>query len=125
MGQLVSSRSEHLRCEGHDAHELLLTKLAGDRPEDARTARLALRVQQDRCVFVKPDVRTILATKFFAGANNDSAGYLSLLDVSTGDGRLDRNDDLITHTGISTSGTTENTNTKDFLRTAVVGNFES
>ena len=94
-------------------------------PEDARSAWLTLLVQENGSVLIEPDVRTVWAAILLAGTYNNGAGNFSFLDVATRDGRLDRDDDLITHTGISTSGTTENTDTKDFLRTTVVGNFES
>src|SRR4051812_32151514 len=42
--------SDHLRCQRHDAHELLVTQLTTHRAEDAGSTRLLLIVDQHRSV---------------------------------------------------------------------------
>src|SRR5699024_3259449 len=50
---LADLQLNHLRCERHDLHELLVTQLTGNGPEDAGAARLAVRLDDDGCVLVE------------------------------------------------------------------------
>src|ERR1044071_1014990 len=52
---------EHLRSQADDLHEVLLAQLAGDGPEDARAARVALRVDDHRRVLVERDLGAVVA----------------------------------------------------------------
>src|SRR5690606_8012700 len=71
--------SEHFRRERDDLHELLVTQLTGNRPEDAGTDRLELIVEEHSGVAVKLDERTIRTTHAFGGANNHSVVHVTLL----------------------------------------------
>src|SRR5215468_4183011 len=51
---------EHLGSQAHDLHEVLLAQLAGDRPEDARPARVPLVVDDHGRVLVERDRRSVV-----------------------------------------------------------------
>ena len=51
--------SQHLRGERDDLHVVAVAQLARDRAEDARPARVALVVDQDRGVLVEADVAAV------------------------------------------------------------------
>src|SRR4029079_2769259 len=52
---------ENLRRERDDLHEVLLAKFARDRAEDARPARVGLRIDEDGGVLVETDERTVVS----------------------------------------------------------------
>src|SRR5215212_8573210 len=121
----VLPHSEHLRCEGDDLHEPLVSQLAAHGAEDARTARLAVLAQDHRGVLVELDVRAVGTPAFLAGAHHHGLHDVSLLDVAAGDGVLDRADDDVTDAGVATAGAAEHPDAQDFLGTGVVGDFDS
>src|SRR5688572_22507564 len=70
---------EHLRCEGHDAHELLVPQLTADRPEDAGAPRLQLVVDQDGRVLVEADVAAVGTAPLLLGPHDDALDDVALL----------------------------------------------
>src|ERR1035438_7959221 len=85
LRHLYESSLQHLRCQGNNAHELLVTQFAAHGPEDARTARLELVVDQHRGVLVKLDVGTVGTTLLLGRANDDAANHVTLLHGGPGD----------------------------------------
>src|SRR5262249_48188482 len=61
---------DHFRSQRDDLHELALPKFAGHRPENARSARLLVVVDQHHGVVVEADVRTVLAPAFLDRAHD-------------------------------------------------------
>src|SRR5665647_3376508 len=116
---------QHLRGERDDLHELLLAQLATDGPEDAGTARVAIGLEDDGGVLVKLYVRAVGTTTFLGRPNDDRLDDVTLLDGATGNGVLDGGDDNVNDAGVGTTGTTENTDAKNFLGTGVVGDTQS
>src|SRR6478609_2797392 len=112
--------SEHLRCQRDDLHEALVTQLAAHRAEDARTARLAVGLEDDRGVLVELDVGTVDTTTLLHRPDDDRLHDVTLLDTAAGDRVLDGGDDDVTDTRVATTGATEDTDAKEFLRTGVV-----
>src|SRR4051795_12155420 len=84
---------EHLRREADDLHEVALAQLAGHRPEDARPARVVLRVDDHRSVLVERDVGAVVAAARLLGADDDRRDDLALLDRPLRVGGLDRRGD--------------------------------
>eukprot|EP01022_Parablepharisma_sp_SALTPOND_P025558 TRINITY_DN59990_c0_g5_i1.p2 TRINITY_DN59990_c0_g5~~TRINITY_DN59990_c0_g5_i1.p2 ORF type:complete len:183 (-),score=35.90 TRINITY_DN59990_c0_g5_i1:486-1034(-) len=117
--------SDHLRGERDDAHELLLTQLAGDGAEDTGTTRLPVSLKEDGSILVELDVGPVRTTVRLDGPNDDGLDDLALLHVSAGDGILDGAHDGVTEVGVATLRSTENTDAKKLLRTSVVGDFKS
>src|SRR5687768_13303880 len=79
MRMRLATGLEHLRRERDDLHEVALTQLAGDRPEDARPARVVGGVDQHRGVLVERDVGAVLAAELLLRANDDRGHDLALL----------------------------------------------
>ena len=50
---------QRFRGQRHNAHKLALAQLTGNRSKDARSARIALRIDQYRRVIIEADMRTI------------------------------------------------------------------
>src|SRR5258708_32264608 len=71
---------EHLWSQTHDLHEVLLTQLAGDRPEDARPAGVALCVDEHGRVLVERDQRPVVAAERLLRPHDDGLHHFSLLD---------------------------------------------
>src|SRR5688572_24827018 len=66
--------------ERDDLHEVLLAQLAGDRPEDARAARVAGVGGQDHGgVVVELDVRAVRPTIFFGRPHDHRLDHVALL----------------------------------------------
>jgi hypothetical protein len=68
---LASRPSQHLRRERDDLHVVAVAQLARHRAEDARPARVALVVDQDRGVLVEADVAPVGAAVFLVRADDD------------------------------------------------------
>src|SRR6478752_5944946 len=117
--------SEHLRCQRDDLHEALVTQLATHRAEDARTARLAVSLEDHGGVLVELDVRTVDAATLLHRPDDDRLDDVALLDAAAHDRVLDGDDDNVTDFRLAETGPTENTDAKKFLRTGVVGNPNS
>src|SRR5690606_29546098 len=75
---LLDLHSEDLRCQRHDAHELLVTQLAAHRAEDARAPRLAGVVDEDSGVLVEADVAAIGPAALLLDAHDDALDDVAL-----------------------------------------------
>src|SRR5688500_5675368 len=64
---------DHLRSKRNDLHEFLIAQLAGHRPEDARSHRLADLVDQHRRVRIEPDVGSVAAPGLLTHSNDHTA----------------------------------------------------
>src|SRR5690606_110806 len=114
-----------LRGERDDPHEPLLAQLTADGTEDARPARLAVRLQDHRGVLVETDVGAVDATTLLGCADDDRLDDVALLDVAAGDRVLHRGDDDVADAGVATTGSAEHADAQDLLGTRVVGDLES
>src|SRR5690606_27803705 len=121
----IFAMSHHLRCQRDDLHEALVTQLAAHGAEDAGAARLAVGLEDDRCVLVEADVGAVDATDFLGRADDDRLDDVALLDVATGDGVLDGRHDGVADAGVTATGATENTDAENLLGTRVVGDLQS
>src|SRR4051795_11866345 len=93
--RIFTAMLEHLRRERHDLHEVLLAQLAGDRPEDARPARVAGCVDDHRRVLVERDQRPVVAAERLLRAHDDGLHHFALLDRALRGCGLDgRRDDV-------------------------------
>src|SRR5690606_1495618 len=108
-----------------DLHEPLVAQLAPDRAEDARTARLAVVLEDDGGVLVELDVGTVRTTALLGGADDDGLDHVTLLHVAARDRVLDGCDDDVADSGVATARATENTDAEDLLGTRVVGDTKS
>src|ERR1700737_1145714 len=97
---MVSSASDHFRCERDDLHELPLAQLAGHRSEDARAHRLVLLVDQYRGVVVELDVRPVAAAILLDCADDDRLHHRPLLHAAVRGGFLHRSGDHVPQTGV-------------------------
>src|SRR5215218_4379074 len=91
--RIFAAMLEHLRREGNDLHEVALAQLARDRAEDARAARVVLRVDEDGRVLVEGDVGAVVTPELLARANDDRRDNLALLDGALRGRLLDSADD--------------------------------
>src|SRR5688572_31303781 len=88
-------RSNHLRGQGNNFHELLVSQLASDRSENSRSARIKLFVDNDNGIAVKTQIGTIIASDGIAGPDNHGVDHFTLFDGAVRSGFLDvRFDDI-------------------------------
>src|SRR3954469_14898235 len=99
--RILGAMLEHLRRERDDLHEVALAQLARDRAEDARAARVVLRVDDHRGVLVEGDVGAVLAPELLLGAHDDGLDDLALLDRALRVGLLDRGRDDVADAGVA------------------------
>src|SRR5690606_3063463 len=110
--------------ERHDFHETLATQLTRNRPENTRTDRLELAVQQHCGVAVKLDQRTVLATHALGSTNHHGIVDFAFLNATTRSSGFDGDLDHVADTGIAALGTTQHLDAHNFTCTRVVGYFE-
>ncbi|BBG29111.1 ATPase [Zymobacter palmae] len=116
---------QHFGRQGNDSHKLLVTKFASHRPKNTSADRLFVGVvQQHRCIAVETDQRTVGATYATTGTDHDRFQDLTFLDTTARNSFLDRHFDDVANSRIATMRTTENLNTHNSARTAVVSDIQ-
>src|SRR5262249_6884042 len=83
--RIFIAMSQHLRCERHDAHEALLTKLATHGPEDAGATRGLVVLDEHGGVLVEADVAAVRAALLLLRADDDALHDVALLHGRAGD----------------------------------------
>src|SRR3954453_5657313 len=117
--------SEHLGSERNDLHEPLVAQLAAHRAEDARTARLAVVLDEHGRVLVEADVAAVGTTPLLDGADDDRLHDVTLLDTGAGQGVLDGRDDDVADAGVTPPRATHHPDAQELLGTRVVGDAKS
>lgn len=77
---------ENLWCEGNDFHELLFTKLTGDRAEDTGAAWVVVLVDENAGVRVEAENGAVRTADRESCANDDCLNHGALFDRGGGDG---------------------------------------
>src|SRR3954465_4185994 len=116
---------EHLRREADDLHEVAIAQLAGDGAEDARPARVVLRVDDHGGVLVEGDVRAVLASELLLRAHDDGLDDLALLDGALRVGLLDGRRDAVADAGVRPARAALDPDAQDLARAGVVGDLEA
>src|SRR5947208_7886527 len=116
--------SDHLRRERHDLHEPFLAQLATHRPEDAGGAGLALIRDEHRRILVEPDVGAVLPPRLLGGAHDHGLHHLALLDLTGGDGVLDRDHHDVAQTPVAPFTAAQHANHERAARARVVRDLE-
>src|SRR5450759_24252 len=93
---------EDLGGQGDDLHEVLLPELSRHRPEDPRSPRVHLVVDQDDRVLVELYVSAVRPPPLLLGADHHRLDDLALLYRRAGDGLFDRADHDVAYEGIAT-----------------------
>src|SRR3954470_9049044 len=112
---------EHLRREADDLHEVAVAQLAGDGAEDARAARVVLRVDDHGRVLVEGDVRAVLAPELLLRAHDDGLDDLALLDRALRVGLLDGGGDDVADAGVAPARAALGADAEDLALAGVVG----
>src|SRR3954469_7973981 len=116
---------EHLRREAHDLHEAAVAQLARDRPEDARAARVVLRVDDDGGVLVEGDVGAVVAPDRLLGAHAPRRDHLALLDGALRVGLLDGRRDDVPDARVAALVPALDADAEDLASTGVVGDLQA
>src|SRR3954452_12570318 len=117
--------SEDLRGEADDLHEAAVAQLAGHRPEDARPARVVLRVDDHRGVLVEGDVGAVVAPELLAGAHDHGLHHVALLDGPVRDRLLDGGHDDVADAGVAPARAAHHPDGEDLARARVVGHAQA
>src|SRR5262249_20586152 len=105
---IATVMSKHLWSQAHDLHEVLLAQLAGDRPEDARPARVAGCVDDHRRVLVERDQRSVVAAEGLLRTHDDGLHHVALLDRPLRGRGLDGRRDDVADTCVAAPGAARN-----------------
>src|SRR5437762_6547257 len=124
-GLLRSTVLEHLRSEADDLHEVALAQLAGDRPEDARAARVVRVVDDHGSVLVEGDRGAVVAAERLARAHDDCLDDLALLDRALRSRGLDGRGDHVAHARITALRAALDPDAENLARTGVVRDAQS
>src|ERR671915_1369159 len=116
--------SEHLRGKRDDLHEPAVAQLAGHGTEDARAARVVLRVDDHGGVLVEGDVRAVLAPELLLRAHDDGLDDLALLDRALRRGLLDGRGDDVPHARVAAARAAHHPDAEDLARARVVGHAQ-
>src|ERR1044072_3689998 len=116
---------EHLRREADDLHEVAVAQLAGHRAEDARAARIVLRVDDHGSVLVEGDVRPVLAPELLLRAHDDGLDDLALLDRALRVGLLDGGGDDVPAMRRAALAAALHADAEDLAGAGVVGDLET
>src|SRR6476469_6073167 len=99
---------EHLWSQADDLHEVLLTQLTGNRPEDARPARVAGCVDDHCGVLVERNQRSVVASEGLLRAHDDGLHHFALLDRALRGCGLDGRRDDVADTRVAALRATRN-----------------
>src|SRR4051795_3409330 len=122
---LIRMASEHLRGERDDLHEPAVAQLAGNRPEDARAARVVLGVDDHRGVLVEGDVGAVVAAEGLLRAHDDGGDDLALLDRALRGGRLDGGGDDVADARVAALVAALDADAEDLPGAGVVGDLQA
>src|SRR3954462_8814083 len=117
--------SEHLRGERDDLHVAAVAQLAGHRPEDARAARVAALVDDDRGVLVELDIGPVLAPELLLRAHDDGLDDVALLDGALRRGLLDGGDDDVADARVAAARAAHHADAQQLTRAGVVGDAQA
>src|SRR3954466_7146917 len=123
--RIFTAMLEHLRRERHDLHEVALAQLAGDRPEDARPARVVLGVDDHGRVLVEGDVGAVVAAELLLRAHDHRLDHLALLDRPLRVGLLDGGGDHVPHARVAAAGAALHADAQDLAGAGVVGDAQA
>src|SRR4051794_3738644 len=123
--RILAAMLEDLRRQADDLHEVAVAQLAGDRPEDARAARVVLRVDDHGRVLVEGDVRAVLAPELLLRAHDDGLDDLALLDRPLRVGLLDGGGDDVADAGVAPPRAALDADAQDLARAGVVGALQA
>src|SRR3954452_17889908 len=123
--RILSLTLEHLRGERDDLHEVALAQLARHGAEDARAARVVLRVDDDRGVRVEGDVRAVLAAVLLLRAHDDGRDDVALLDRPLRVGLLDGRLDDVADAGVARARAAHHADAQDLAGARVVGHAQA
>src|SRR5439155_12209670 len=125
FADLGDSHLQNLRCERDDLHEVLFAQLTGDRPEDARAARVARAVDQHRGVLVERDRGAVVAAERLPRAHDDRLDDLALLDGALRAGGLDGGRDHVADARVAALRATRDADAEDLAGAGVVGDAQA
>ena len=102
----------------------MVTKLSCNRSKNTCALWVFIVSDDDGCILVKTNICAVVAA-YAAGSTNNYCLYnLALLYDAAGCCFLNRSNNNVADVGVSSAGTTENSDTSDLLRSGVVGNLE-
>ena len=115
---------KNFRSERKDLHVILFTELTGDRPKDTSASGGLVFSDNYRGIFIKTDIRTVIAAKTSARTYNDGLDYIAFFDGAARSCFLNGSNNDVANIGIPPAGAAKYTDTHKFLCTGIVGNLE-
>src|SRR5215212_3411687 len=122
--RILAAMLEDLRREADDLHEVAVAQLAGDRPEDARAARVVGGVDDHGGVLVEGDVGPVVAPELLLRAHDDRLDDLALLDGALRVRLLDGGRDDVPDARVAAARAAHHADAEDLTGARVVGDLE-
>src|SRR5690606_22666522 len=107
--------SQHLRGEGHDAHEALVAQLPPDGTEHAGAAWGLVVLDEHGGVLVEADVAAVATALLLLHADDDALDDVTLLHGRAGHGVLDGGHDDVADRGVPTLRAPEHLDAQDLF----------
>ncbi|EKF76913.1 Hypothetical protein B819_251947 [Klebsiella pneumoniae subsp. pneumoniae KpQ3] len=116
---------EYFWCQRDNFHELLGTKFTSYRPKNTRTDRLlAVIVQNNACITIEANDRTVRATNTLLGAHHYRLQHITFFDLTTRNCFFDGDLDDVAYACVATVRATQNLDTHYATCTGVVGDVQ-
>src|SRR6266576_4529445 len=116
---------QNLRSEADDLHEIPLAQFTGDRPEDARAARVVRVVDDHGGVLVEGDRGAVVAAERLARAHDGGLDDPALLDRALRARRLHRRGDDVADARVAALRPALDADAEDLPRAGVVGHSQT
>src|SRR5436853_1609565 len=113
-----------LGCKAHDLHESLVSKLACDRTEYARSHRFIVGLDQDRGVLIKPYICSVASPGFFSSPYNHGPNDLPLFNRAVRRRLFDRCGNHVPEPGAGARVSAKRKNHRDALGAGVISDLE-
>src|SRR4029453_11283865 len=117
--------SEHLGSQADDLHEVPLAELPRDRAEDARPARVGLRIDEDGGVLIEADESAVVPAVGLLRPHDDRTYDLALLDRALGRGRLHGSNDHVAHPRVAPVRAAEHADAEELAGPGVVSDAKT
>jgi len=115
--------SQNFWCQRHNLHELFIAKFTCHWAKNTGTDGFEFCIQQNGCVAIKLDQRTIRAANTLGCANNYSIVDFAFLDTTAWGRIFNGYFDDVTNGRLAAFGTTKNLDAHYRTRTRVIGHI--
>src|SRR5579883_186639 len=115
---------QNLRSEGDNFSKVFVAQFTRYRTKNAGTSWVAIVVDQNSCVIIKPNTHTTIPTQTFTSSDDNRAYYVRLFNSHIGNRIFNNRNDDVTNAAITAITTTNHADTHQLPGTAVICNIQ-